>query len=153
MVKGGKNMKIVVSSSGENISAQLDPRFGRCPYFIFVDSESLEFEAVPNESMMASGGAGIQAAQSVANKGAEVVITGNVGPNAFQTLNAAGLKIITGAVGTIQEVIEKYKNGELKETDTSTVKSHFGAGRGMGGGAGGGGRGMGGGIGRGGRNR
>ena len=147
-------MKIVVSSSGENINAQLDPRFGRCPYFIFVDSESLEFEAVPNESMMASGGAGIQAAQTVANKGAEVVITGNVGPNAFQTLNAAGLKIITGAAGTIQEVIEKFKNGELRETKSANVNSHFGMGRGMGGGGGGGmgrgrgGRGMGGGRGR-----
>ena len=136
-------MKIVVSSSGENINAQIDPRFGRCTYFIDVDSESLDFEAVPNESMMASGGAGIQAAQAVANKGAEVVITGNVGPNAFQTLNAAGLKIIIGATGTIQEVIEKYKNGELKETDTATVKSHFGAGRGMGGGTGRGGGGRG----------
>ena len=142
-------MKIAVSSSGDKLDAQVDPRFGRCQYFIIVDPDTMEFDAVSNESAMASGGAGIQAAQNVANMGAEIVITGNVGPNAFQTLNAAGIKIVTGAAGTIQDVIEKYKNGELKETEAANVNSHFGmgGGRGMGRG-GGGGRGMGGGRGR-----
>ena len=146
-------MKIAVSSSGDKLDAQVDPRFGRCQYFILVDPDTMDFEAISNESAMASGGAGIQAAQNVANKGANMVITGNVGPNAFKTLNAAGIKIVTGAAGTIQDVIEKYKNGELKETENANVNSHFGmgGGRGMGGG-GSGGRGMGGGGGVG-RNR
>ena len=125
-------MKIAVSATGDNLEAQLDPRFGRCQYFIFVDAGSMEFEPISNESAMAAGGAGIQAAQTVASKGAEIVITGNVGPNAYQTLSAAGIKIITGAVGTVKEVIEKFNKGELKETSSETVGSHFGMGGGMG---------------------
>ena len=144
-------MKIAVSAAGDNLDTQLDPRFGRCQYFIFVDTESMKFDAVLNESASAMGGAGIQAAQNVADMKAEVVITGNMGPNAFQTLSAAGIKIITGVSGTVKDAIEKFKTGELKETPTPTVASHFGmgggGGRGMGRGGGrGGGRGLGQGI-------
>ena len=137
-------MKIAISSTGENLNATVDPRFGRCQYFVLIDPESMEFEAIPNESASAMGGAGIQAAQNVANLKAEVVLTGNMGPNAFQTLSAAGIKVITGVNGTVKEVVEKFKNGELKETTTPNVDSHFGVGQGRGGGGGrGGGRGMG----------
>jgi predicted Fe-Mo cluster-binding NifX family protein len=127
-------MRICVSASANSLDASVDPRFGRCPYFIIVDSETLQFEAVPNSASGAVGGAGIQAAQIIASKGAKVVITGNVGPNAFQALSAAGIKIITGAYGTVTEVVEKYKRGELKETNSPTVGGHFGMG--MGGGRG-----------------
>ncbi len=119
-------MKIGVSSTGENLDANVDQRFGRCKYFLIVDTESMEFEVLSNENAMASGGAGIQAAQTIAKTGAEVVVTGNVGPNAFQTLSAAGMKIFTGASGTIKESIEKYKKGELKETEAPSVGSHSG---------------------------
>ena len=119
-------MKIGVSSTGENLDANVDQRFGRCKYFLIVDTESMEFEVLSNENAMASGGAGIQAAQTIAKTGAEVVVTGNVGPNAFQTLSAAGMKIVTGASGTIKESIEKYKKGELKETEAPNVGSHSG---------------------------
>jgi len=85
----------------------------------------MRFEAVPNPASGAVGGAGIQAVQIIASKGAKVVITGNVGPNAFQALSAAGIKIITGAYGTVREVVEKYRRGELKETDAPTVGGHF----------------------------
>jgi predicted Fe-Mo cluster-binding NifX family protein len=94
----------------------------------------MQFEVVPNPALGAIGGAGIQAAQIIASKGAKVVITGNVGPNAFQALSAAGIKIITGAYGTVREVVEKYRRGELKETNPPTVGGHFGMG--MGGGRG-----------------
>jgi predicted Fe-Mo cluster-binding NifX family protein len=127
-------MRICVSASANSLDASVDPRFGRCPYFIIVDSETLQFEAVPNPASGAVGGAGIQAAQIIASKGAKVVITGNVGPNAFQALSAAGIKIITGAYGTVREVVEKYRRGELKETSSPTVGGHFGMG--MGGGRG-----------------
>ena len=90
-------MKVGITSNGENLDSDIDQRFGRCKYFIIVDTETMDFEALSNENMMASGGAGIQAAQTIANKGVEAVITGNIGPNAFQTLAAAGIKIYTDA--------------------------------------------------------
>jgi predicted Fe-Mo cluster-binding NifX family protein len=127
-------MRICVSAQANSLDASVDPRFGRCPYFIIVDSETLQFEAVPNSASGAVGGAGIQAVQIIASKGAKVVITGNVGPNAFQALSAAGIKILTGAYGTVREVVEKYRRGEFKETSSPTVGGHFGMG--MGGGRG-----------------
>jgi len=129
-------MKICVSSTADSLDALVDPRFGRCPYFIIVDLDTMQFEVVPNVASGAMGGAGIQAAQIIVSKGVKVVITGNVGPNAFQALSAAGIKIITGAYGTVREVIEKYKRGDLKETGSPTVGGHFGIGMGMGGGRG-----------------
>lgn len=99
---------------------------------MIVDSESMRFEAILNMASGATGGAGIQAAQTIANKGVKVVITGNVGPNAFQALSAAGIRIVTGAFGTVRVVVEKYKKGELRETSAPTVGGHFGMGRGRG---------------------
>lgn len=128
-------MKICVSSIGIDLNAQVDPRFGRCKYFLIVYTDTMSFESISNESAMTSGGAGIQAAQIVAKAGAEVVITGNMGPNAFQTLSAAGIMVFTGVNGTIKEAVEKYKKGELKETTAPSVGSHFGmrrSGRGFG---------------------
>jgi len=125
-------LRICVTASGNNLDAQLDPRFGRCAYLVIVDSETLQFEAVPNLASGATGGAGIQAAQTIANKGVKVLVTGNVGPNAFQALSAAGIDIITGASGTVKEAVEKFRKGELRKTDAPTVGDHFGAGRGRG---------------------
>ena len=125
-------MKIAITATGNELESETDPRFGRCQYFIIVDSETGGFEAISNESAMASGGAGIQAAQTIIDKGVETVVTGNVGPNAFRTLNAAGVKIITGASGTVAEALEKFRSGELKETSSPTSASHAGMGRGRG---------------------
>ncbi|MBN2602850.1 MAG: NifB/NifX family molybdenum-iron cluster-binding protein [Candidatus Thermoplasmatota archaeon] len=121
-------MKICVTSTGENLDADVDPRFGRCKYFLIIDIDSMNVEYFSNDSMMASGGAGIKAAEMIAKKGASVVITGNVGPNAFQTLTAAGIKVITGVTGNINQVIGNFKKGELKEIDAPSVESHFGMG-------------------------
>jgi len=125
-------MKICVSAVANSLDAQLDPRFGRCPYFVIVDDETMQFEAIPNIASGAMGGAGIQAAQTIASKGVKVLITGSIGPNAFQALSAAGIKIMTGAFGTVRDVVEKYKRGELKETGAPTVGGHFGMGMGRG---------------------
>lgn len=125
-------MKICVSAVAGSLDAQVDPRFGRCSYFVIVDSETMNFETFPNTAARSMGGAGIQAAQIVANKGADVVVTGNIGPNAFQALSAAQIKIVIGASGTVREVVEKYKRGELKETNAPTVRGHFGRGMGVG---------------------
>jgi predicted Fe-Mo cluster-binding NifX family protein len=121
---------ICISATGNNLDAELDPRFGRCAYFIIVDPISLQFIAIPNTGTDAMGGAGIQASQTIANKGAKTVITGNVGPNSFKALSASGIDIITGASGTVRNVIEKFKKGEYKKIDAPTVGGHFGAGGG-----------------------
>ncbi len=123
-------MKVAVSSDAAGLDSQVDPRFGRCPYFIIVDTETMDFEAVENPNVMAMGGAGIQSAQLIANKGAEVVLTGNCGPNAFQTFSAAGVKIIVGVAGTVRDAVERFKRGELQATTQPNVSSHFGMGQG-----------------------
>ena len=126
-------MKIAVTSTGNTIDSPIDPRFGRCQFFIFVDQETMEFEAAENEAVMASGGAGPQAAQFVANKGVEAVLTGNVGPNAVSALKAAGIKIYIGSTGTVKETVSLFKNGQLQEVGEATVASHTGMGGGRGG--------------------
>jgi predicted Fe-Mo cluster-binding NifX family protein len=161
-------MKVAVSATGTDLNAQVDPRFGRCAYFIIVDTDTMAFEAIQNPYITAGGGAGIQSAQLVANKGAQAVLTGNCGPNAFQTLSAAGVQVITGVSGTVGEAVERYKSGQFQPTAQANVPEYFGAGarshpenrggtrqpgmgRGMGRGGGmGRGMGMGGGMGRGG---
>jgi len=119
-------MKIIVTAKDNSLESDVDPRFGRCNHFLVIDTETMNFETISNESAMASGGAGIQAAQTVAKTGVKVVLTGNMGPNAFQTLAAAGIKVYVGANGTIKEAIEKYNKGELKETGSPNVGSHSG---------------------------
>ena len=124
-------MKIAVTATEDTLDAAIDPRFGRCAYFIVVDTDTMAFEAIENAAASAGGGAGIQAGQTVANAGAEAILTGNVGPNAFQTLSALGLKIYTGVTGTVKEAIAQYKAGILEETISATVGSHFGMRRGV----------------------
>ena len=125
-------MKICVTATGTTMDAAVDPRFGRAAYFLIIDSETMAIEAVPNTAAGAMSGAGIQAAQTVANKGADVIVTGNVGPNAFQALASAGIKAVIGASGTVKDVVQRYKKGELRETSAPTVGGHFGMGRGRG---------------------
>ena len=119
-------MKICVTSEGNDLGSMVDPRFGRCRNFIIVDTDSLGFEVVENPNVESMGGAGIQSAQLVASKQVKAVLTGNVGPNAFQTLQAAGIEVFTGVSGTVKEVIEKYKKGEFKAVAGPSVGSHAG---------------------------
>ena len=121
-------MKICITSQGDSLDSQVDPRFGRCQYFIIADTENSDFEVVQNSNISGMGGVGIQSAQFIAEKQAKVVLTGNVGPNAFQGLQAAGIEIITGVSGSIKEVIEKYNKGELEKTKEPSVNSKFGMG-------------------------
>ena len=121
-------MKIAISSMGKDLDSQIDPRFGRCQYFVFVDPETMEFEAFENEGLMVSGGAGVQAAQLVVQKGAKALITGNLGPNAASALSASGIKVHLVAGGSVKEVTEAFKAGKLREVSGSTVPPHFGMG-------------------------
>lgn len=122
-------MKICVTAVSGNLDAQVDPRFGRCQYLLIVNSETMESKAILNEAFQVAHGAGIQAAQTVANSGVKVVITGNVGPNAFKVLSTAGITIVTGVSGSARDAVEKYKKGQLQEIVGPTVGGHFGMGR------------------------
>ena len=139
-------MKIAVSATAPGLDSEVDPRFGRCQYFIIIDPQSMEFEALDNSNAMAAGGAGISTAQMIASKGAEVVLTGNCGPNAYQTLSAAGIQVITGVAGRIRDAIEAHKTGKFQSSAQPSVAAHYGMGATPGMGVGGGmgmGRGMG----------
>jgi len=151
-------VRIAVTASGPTLQDPVDPRFGRCAYFLVVDTESMRFEALENPNISLGGGAGIQSAQFLANQGVGAVLTGNCGPNAFQTLKAAGIALIAGVAGSVSQAVERFRTGELRPAAEPSVASHFGMGGGMGAGGGrgmggggrmGGGRGMGMGIGRG----
>ena len=119
-------MKIAITSSGLDLQSQVDPRFGRCAYFILVETDTDEFEAIENSNVQGMGGVGIQSGQIMADRGVKTVLTGSCGPNAFQTLQAAGIKVITGATGTIQEAIDKFKSGELKAISQANASAHSG---------------------------
>ncbi|MCW4051136.1 MAG: NifB/NifX family molybdenum-iron cluster-binding protein [Candidatus Bathyarchaeota archaeon] len=126
-------MKIVVSSTGSTMDSAVDPRFGRCPTFLIIDTETMSHEAVSNTSIGSAHGAGIGAAQSVAKLNAKAVITGNVGPNAHMALSSAGIEIYTGASGSVRNAVEMFKNGKLSKAGRATVGGHFGqSGRGRG---------------------
>lgn len=119
-------MKICITAKDSTLGSQVDPRFGRCPYFIIVDSDSMDFEAIANNQTMAAGGAGIQAAQLVAGKNVGAVLTGNIGPNAYNALNAAGVIIMTDVSGVVKDAVDRYLAGEFETTQRPTVQSHFG---------------------------
>lgn len=123
-------MKICVTATTNSLDAHIDPRFGRCSYLVFVDSETMQFKAIPNIAAGATGGAGIQAAQIITSEGVKLLMTGNVGPKAFQTLSASGIEIVTGCYGSVRDAIENFKKVELKKTCAPTVRSHFGMGGG-----------------------
>jgi len=125
-------MKIAITASSPELSSPVDPRFGRCPYFIFIDPEIMKFEAVENPNVSSPSGAGIQSAQLIANSGAKALLTGSCGPNAFQILQAAGVEVLVGVTGTVQEAAQKYKSGQLQPTAQANVPSHFGMGMGGG---------------------
>lgn len=119
-------MTICLSSQGNTLDAQIDPRFGRCQYFIIFDTETSAFEAITNPNIDSMGGAGIQSGQLIAGKKVRTVLTGNVGPNAFQTLQAAGIEVVTGISGSVREAIEKYRKGGLSVAEGPSAASHAG---------------------------
>ena len=119
-------MKIACSTDGATLDAQIDPRLGRAAYFLIIDAASQTVEALDNSNGAASGGAGIQAAQTLASKGVQAVITGNCGPNAFATFQAANIAVYTGASGTARNALTQYQRGELVATGQPNVGGHFG---------------------------
>ena len=132
-------MKIAVSAMGYDLDSPFSPVFGRCPVYVLVDTDTMGFQAVPNQAASAAGGAGIQAAQDVVNRGVKAVVTGNVGPNAYQVLASAGVPVYVFAGGTVRQAVEAYRAGQLSSVGAPTGPAHRGmgvmrgVGRGMGG--------------------
>ena len=119
-------MKVAVSAASEGAQAQVDQRFGRCPVFVFVDTETGEVTSQSNAAVASGHGAGIQAAQFVLQEGAEAVISGRVGPNAFQVLAAGGVKIYQSSDQTVEAAIDALKADELPSVGGPTGPSHAG---------------------------
>jgi predicted Fe-Mo cluster-binding NifX family protein len=120
-------MKIAVTSSGEDLNAEVDPRFGRCAHFLIIDPESMAYRAVTNsQNLDLPQGAGIQAAKTVVQNKADILITGNCGPKAFKVLEAAGVKVIVNVEGRVTEVIERFKDGKLEDfAKNPNVEGHW----------------------------
>jgi len=113
-------LKIAFSSMGKGLKAQLSSRFGRCPYFVIIDINDMQVENLQNTGVNALNGAGIQAAQILVNKNVNAIISGKIGPKAFQVLKVAGIKFFMGKTGKISDLLELYKRGELKEIELPT---------------------------------
>jgi predicted Fe-Mo cluster-binding NifX family protein len=121
-------MRIAVTATGPWLDGPVDPRFGRCACFLIVETDDLTFEAVENPNLALGGGAGIQSAQLMSEKGVRFVLTGNCGPNAYQTLSAAGIEVIVGCSGRVRDVVDQFKVGRLSAADEPSVAGHFGMG-------------------------
>ncbi|MCD4708071.1 MAG: NifB/NifX family molybdenum-iron cluster-binding protein [Candidatus Sabulitectum sp.] len=119
-------MKIAIASSGNTLESPVDGRFGRAPGFIVYDTDNDTFTIADNrQNLNAAQGAGIQAAQNVAETGAGAVIAPNFGPKAFSVLKAAGIKALISNAATVQDVIDEYKSGKLSESSSANVQGHW----------------------------
>ena len=119
-------MKVAVTSQGNDMSSEIDLRFGRAKWIIVVDTETGDFQAHDNQlNLNAMQGAGIQTGRNVAELGVEAVITGNVGPKAFTTLTAGKVKICLAKQQTVQQAVDSFKSGELKEVNQANVEGHW----------------------------
>ena len=119
-------MKIAITAQGQDLSSRLDLRFGRAKWLIVVDAETGDFQAHDNVvNLNAAQGAGIQTGRNIANLGTDAVITGNVGPNAFKTLNAANVKIFLAEKQTVAEAVDLFKAGKLKQVEQANVEGHW----------------------------
>ncbi|MDP8255276.1 MAG: NifB/NifX family molybdenum-iron cluster-binding protein [Candidatus Alcyoniella australis] len=119
-------MKLLITSVGESLDSEVDPRFGRARCMILYDTDSGEHKVLGNEqNLHAMQGAGVQAGQSVVTSGAEAVLTGNCGPKAFAVLSSAGIKIYSGATGTVRQAIEDFKAGKYQPSSDANVTGHW----------------------------
>ena len=119
-------MKIAVTSKGTDLDAQVDPRFGRAKYILIIEMDDGRLDVLDNaDNVNAFKGAGIQAAVSVGDSGADVLLTGYCGPNAFKTLAAAEVKVANDVSGTVREALEAFKTGRLTIAEGANVDAHW----------------------------
>jgi len=119
-------MKIAVTSTGPGLDDNVEARFGRCPYFLIIDTDTMQYEAIENPNIALGGGAGIQSAQLMSEKGVTTVLTGNCGPNAFNVFGQAGIQVIIGVSGVVRNAVEQFKTGVFSSASGPNVASHFG---------------------------
>jgi predicted Fe-Mo cluster-binding NifX family protein len=122
-------MKIAITANGEGLDAPASPVFGRCQWYVLVDTETMEVESRANPALSASGGAGIQAAQHIVGFGVQAVVTGNVGPNAYQVLNAASIAVYLYTEGSVRHAVKAFQAGQLPAASGATAPSHAGLGQ------------------------
>lgn len=119
-------MKVAITAQGQGMDSLIDPRFGRAHWLVVVDTETDDASAFENKvNLQAVQGAGIQSAAHVARLGVQAVITGHCGPKAFKTLQTAGLDVYQAATGTVQDVVSRFKHGELKPVHEADVEGHW----------------------------
>lgn len=119
-------MKIVFTTSGDDLNAPLDSRFGRAPKFLVYDLDNETFQVVDNQqNLNAAQGAGIQSAETAARLGAKALVTGHCGPKAFRVLLMAGIKIFNTDAMTVAEALEQYRAGKLTEAKSADVEGHW----------------------------
>ena len=119
-------MKIAVTSKGRDLDAEVDPRFGRAAYILVIDTDTLEVEVIDNETNKnAFKGAGIQAAAAICDKGAQVLLTGFCGPNAFNALDAAKIKVGNDASGTVRQAVEAFKQDKFTFASEANTDGHW----------------------------
>lgn len=124
-------MKIAVSTDGQNLGSRVSPVFGRCPYFVMVETDDhdiVDSEVVENTAINQSSGAGTAAAQLVGDEGVEALISGAVGPRAFSALKKWNITIYRGEPGSVEENVGKVLKGELEEVESPTGSSGMGMG-------------------------
>jgi len=104
-------MKLCISAQGKSLDATVDPRFGRCAYFVFVETEGMTTESIENPFASAPGAAGTRSAQLLADRNVRCLLTGRCGPNAQQALAAAGIEVVTECQGTVAQAIAAFQSG------------------------------------------
>lgn len=122
-------MRIAITSEGPSLDARIDGRFGRCRYFLIVNTDDLSFEVIENHNAALGGGAGIQSAQMVADREVTHVFTGACGPNAYQVLSAAGIEVVTGCSGMVTDVVDQFRNDSYRAAKGPNVADHYGMGQ------------------------
>ncbi len=119
-------MKVAVTSKGKDLDSYVDPRFGRAAYILIVDMSDETVAVLDNsENVNAFKGAGIQAAVTISDGGADVLLTGFCGPNAFKTLTTAGVKVVNDVSGSVRDALAAFKDGKVSYADDANVEGHW----------------------------